>query len=210
MDSVKYFDSIAYEWDELRKKYFEDEIRKRAIELSELNTSEDLIVADVGTGSGFMALEASKYAKAVIGIDVSTEMLRCAKRNVENLKLDNVFFIKGSMEQLPVIDFSFDVVFTNMALHHVENPFKGIMEMYRILKPGGILIITDVMKHNGEWARFEMYDKWLGFEIDDVENWMKKCKFKEIDVKHSGLYAQAKSSKGEFIKTGIFIAKGIK
>ncbi|ORX23733.1 SAM-dependent methyltransferase [Thermoanaerobacterium sp. PSU-2] len=210
MNYIEYFDSIAGEWDEIRKKYFDDDIRNIAIERSNIKNKGGLIVADIGTGSGFMALELSKYAREVVGIDVSDEMLKYAKQTAENAGINNIIFLKGSMEQIPIIDDSIDVVFSNMVLHHVENPFKGIMEIHRILKPGGMLILTDVMKHSSEWARFEMYDRWLGFNLEDIEKRLIHSNFKEILVKETGLYATAVSSKGEIAKTGIFIAKGIK
>lgn len=210
MDSINYFNSIAKEWDDIRKKYFDDDIRNIAIELSKIKRKNDFTVADIGTGSGFMALELSKYARTAIGIDVSEQMLKCAKQTADKLGINNMVFLKGSMEEIPIIDDSIDIVFTNMALHHVENPFKGIMEIHRILKYGGSLVITDVMKHNNEWARFEMYDRWLGFNLEDIEKWLIHNNFKEILVKETGLYATAMSSKGEIAKTGIFIAKGIK
>lgn len=210
MDLIEYFDSIAEEWDEIRKKYFDDDVRNIAIERSDIKNKKGLVVADIGTGSGFMALELSKYAREVIGIDVSDEMLKRAKQTADGIGIDNIIFIKGNMENIPVIDNSVDIVFSNMVLHHVENPFKGIVEIHRVLKPGGKLIITDVMKHNNEWARFEMYDRWLGFNIEDVKKWFIRSNFHEVSVNDTGLFATAKSSKGEIAKAGIFMAYGIK
>lgn len=210
MNSTKYFNSIAYEWNDIRKKYFDDDIRNIAIEVSGIKNKSNDVIADIGTGSGFMTIELAKYAREVIGLDTSVEMLKCAKQTSLNKGINNIIFLKSGMEDIPIIDDSIDTIFTNMTLHHIENPLKGIMEIYRILKHGGSLIITDVIKHNNEWARFEMFDRWLGFALHDIEKWFKQSNFSDIIVKNTGLYATAESSKGEVAKTGIFIAKGTK
>ena len=97
-----------------------------------------------------------------------------------------------------------------MALHHVKDAKKCIDEMYRILKPGGKVVIGDVCEHNGEWARKEMFDEWLGFSNTQILEWLNETGFTEIKLENTSLRAIGYSSKGECIDTGIFIAEAIK
>ncbi|MEQ6359630.1 class I SAM-dependent methyltransferase [Thermoanaerobacter thermohydrosulfuricus] len=205
---ISYFDNIAHNWDELRKCYFPDELKTRVTE--GMVKDKDIIAADIGTGTGFIALELAKVLYSVIAIDVSSEMLKMAQKKAEKEGLKNLLFIKGKMQDIPLMDGSVDLVFTNMALHHVDDPLKGIQEMHRILKPGGVITIIDVEKHEFEWAREEMCDVWLGFDRKEIAEWMQIVGFKNISVEFSGYSARAVSKKGSKAEVGIFIAKGVK
>lgn len=82
--------------------------------------------------------------------------------------------------------------------------------MFRVLKKDGTVVITDVEEHNGEWARTEMHDEWLGFSHEQIKNWMEEAGFSQVQVNSTELKCKGYSSKGEYTETGIFVAKGIK
>lgn len=203
MNSVNYFNSIAKEWNRIRVEYFKDELRERAINSVDINNK---VIADFGAGTGFISLEIAKKANIVFSVDSSKNMLGELYRAAKDSNLNNIYPINGEVEDLPLFDDSIDLIFMNMALHHVENPDKAIKEIYRILKPGGKVIITDVLEHNGQWARAEMFDVWLGFNYDQLINWFEEAYFKNIYVSNTGLVARGKSSLGEVIEPGIFMA----
>lgn len=83
-------------------------------------------------------------------------------------------------------------------------------EMFRVLKKDGTVVITDVEEHNGEWARTEMHDEWLGFSHKQIKSWLEKAGFNQVGVKSTELKCKGYSSEGEYTETGIFIARGIK
>lgn len=203
MNSVNYFNSIAKEWNRIRVEYFKDELRERAINSVDINNK---VIADLGAGTGFISLEIAKKANIVFSVDSSKNMLGELYRAAKDSNLNNIYPINSEVEDLPLFDDSIDLIFMNMALHHVENPDKAIKEIYRILKPGGKVIITDVLEHNGQWAREEMFDVWLGFNYDQLINWFEKAYFKNINVSNTGLVARGESSLGEVIEPGIFMA----
>ncbi|MCX7950391.1 MAG: methyltransferase domain-containing protein [Clostridiales bacterium] len=207
MNALKYFDSIASDWNRMRKEYFGEEVRKIAVKNINL---ENKICADLGCGTGYLSLEISKKANIVFSVDISSNMLKELKKEIDNKNISNIYPIKGEMDTLPLFDNSVDAVFTNMALHHVKEPHVAIFEMYRILKSGGMLTITDVEEHLGTWAKTEMHDEWLGFSHAQIEKWLKGAGFKKIEVKSTGLKCQGYSSYGEFTETGIFIARAVK
>lgn len=207
MSSVNYFNAIAEKWNEIRTEYFAEELRDLA--LSTIDTT-DKICSDLGCGTGFISLGLAAKAKLVFSIDNSTNMLKELSKTSASKSLENIYPIRGNMDDIPLFDCSIDVAFTNMALHHVADAKKAISEIYRILKPGGTAIITDVEEHTGYWAIEEMYDVWLGFSKNQLIEWFEEAGFDEIEITSTGLRCKGYSSKGEYTETGIFLAAGKK
>jgi 2-polyprenyl-3-methyl-5-hydroxy-6-metoxy-1,4-benzoquinol methylase len=132
-------------------------------------------VLEVGPGKGeFLKALASRFDD-VVGIDISPVMLEQAKSQVGKLK--NVSFIEGSTETLVEQDALYDIIIYNMVLHHVPMPESEIAQCARLLKPGGLLIVTDLCHHDQEWARDQCGDQWLGFEPEELHQWANKHGF---------------------------------
>jgi ubiquinone/menaquinone biosynthesis C-methylase UbiE len=204
MGSRQYFDNIAANWNAMRSEYFKDEVRDRI--LRKVNV-EGRIVGDLGCGTGFISLGlAAKQPNIVFSLDQSSNMLRELKRESLSLGFNNIYPIRSNLVEVPLFDESLDVITINMALHHVADADKSIEEMYRILKFGGRLVISDVLEHNGQWAREEMFDEWLGFSKAQIILWLEQAGFNTITIEDTGLKAKGFSSKGEYTETGIFIA----
>lgn len=127
------------------------------------------VVADFGTGSGFVARGLAALAAKVYGIDANSEMAEVAKQNLQGFS--NLEFRVVPGHQIPLPDKSLDGVFANMYLHHDPQPERAIHEMARVLIPGGVLCITDLDPHKHEWQREQMADLWLGFERDAIRKW---------------------------------------
>ncbi len=207
MNSINYFDSIADKWNVIREDYFEEKLKY--ISLSQFNIK-DKICADLGCGTGFISLALSTKAKLVFSIDNSRNMLRELHNTAVGEGINNIYPIKGYIDDLPLFDKSIDAVFINMALHHIFDTKKAIEEMHRVLKKDGVVVITDVEKHNGEWARTEMHDEWLGFSHKQIKEWLIDAGFKNIEVRSTDLKCKGYSSLKEYTETGIFVATGIK
>jgi len=102
-------------------------------------------------------------------------------------------------------------VFANMYLHHVENPPVAIKEMARILKLGGMLVVTDLDEHNFEFLKTEQHDRWMGFKREDVNCWFVEAGLKEAMVDCVGENCCAQSScGGDYASVSIFVASGKK
>lgn len=125
MNSVNYFNSIAKEWNRIRVEYFKDELRERAINSVDINNK---VIADLGAGTGFISLEIAKKANIVFSVDSSKNMLGELYKAAKESNLNNIYPINSEVEDLPLFDDSIDLIFMNMALHHVENPGKAIKE----------------------------------------------------------------------------------
>lgn len=207
MNSNQYFDNIAKQWNVIRSEYFEERLKYKV--LSKVNIT-DKIVADLGCGTGFISLSLANEASLVFSVDNSSNMLRELKKAAQKEKLKNIYPLKSSLDNLTLFDESLDAVFINMALHHIRDAEKAVEEMYRVLKPGGVVVISDVMEHTGEWAREEMYDQWLGFSNQQIYSWLYGAKFSDISIENTDLMCKGYSSKGEYTETGIFIASAVK
>jgi ubiquinone/menaquinone biosynthesis C-methylase UbiE len=203
MNSVEYFNNIADKWNVIRSDYFEERLKYKVLSKADIKNK---VVADLGCGSGFISLALSNEAAVVFSVDNSINMLKVLKKSSLDKNLNNIYPLKSSLVDISLFDESLDVVFINMALHHIKEAEVAISEMYRMLKKGGTVVVSDVMKHDGEWAREEMFDEWLGFSNDEISSWFKKANFKNIQVENTDLFCKGYSSKGEYTKTGIFIA----
>jgi ubiquinone/menaquinone biosynthesis C-methylase UbiE len=202
MDSRKYFAQVAGEWDTIRTSYFTEAMRDAAIDKAGVPV--DAVVADIGTGTGFVASALAGRARQVYGFDASPEMLEVASRNLA--AFGNVTLKQAEGQSIPLPDRSLDGVFANMYLHHAPDPALAVREMARLLKPGGVLCITDLDTHSNTWFRAEMADVWLGFERDDVRRWLAEAGLTEVDIDCAEGTCDCNAPDGDRISLSVFVA----
>lgn len=207
MNSKKYFDNVASQWDRMRQSFFSEIVRNKALKVADVQSGK--IAADIGAGTGFITEVLVQAGLQVIAVDQSEEMLGEMKNKFTDIVV--IDYRVGKAENLPVLTESVDYVFANMCLHHVESPALAIKEMVRILRKDGKLIITDLDKHTHEFLCTEQYDRWLGFKRSDIEQWLKDAGLKNVLVDCVGedcCTLSAQSSESAMIS--IFVASGIK
>src|SRR6185295_15237260 len=96
--------------------------------------------------------------------------------------LKNLEFRLGDLENPPLDPQSVDLVLLSQALHHAASPDRTVKSAHTALRPGGQLMILDLLKHNFEKAR-ELYgDRWLGFAESDLHRWLEGAGYKKIEI----------------------------
>lgn len=206
MASKEYFDTIANQWDSMRQSFFSEAVRDKAYAVAGVKPGNT--AADIGAGTGFITEGLLPLGARVIAIDQSSVMLE-QMRHKFGAKA-NIDYRQGTAERLPVEDNALDFAFANMYLHHVESPDKAIIEMSRILKPGGKLVITDLDEHSFEFLVTEQHDRWMGFKREDVKRWFEEAGLKQVAVDCVGQNCCASSGTGEQAAVSIFVAWGEK
>jgi ubiquinone/menaquinone biosynthesis C-methylase UbiE len=173
IEETRFFDSIAEDWEKLKKEIIGD-VNLSTLILQAVPHSDTIV--DMGCGTGDLLVSLRAEAKQVIGVDKSSKMLDEAKRRFAN-DGKNVDLRIGELEHLPLGDGEADLAVINMVLHHVLDPMKTFQEAYRVLKKGNTFIIVDLLHHHLERMRKRYGDRWLGFSIADIKKWLEKSGF---------------------------------
>ena len=141
-----------------------------------------ITVADLGAGEGLISQLIAHRAERVWCIDNSPKMVEVGTELAGKNGLANLTYKLGDIEQVPLADKSVDLAILSQALHHASHPQTAVNEAFRILKPGGQLLVLDLKEHNFEQAR-ELYgDQWLGFKESALHSFLKKAGFQKVEV----------------------------
>lgn len=202
--SKSYFESVAGDWEHIRKSYFDDRVTSLAIEKL---LPRNLTLADIGCGTGSLTLELARFARKVIGVDLSHEMLRRARVVAKERELDNVEFHRGDALHLPLETHSVDAAFCVMVLHFLADPQRAIGELCRITRPGGSVIVVDLVEHKQDWMREQMAHQWLGFERASIEKWLNGAGAGSLDYDLTGSFAGEKLARNGNHPVEIFVAR---
>ena len=141
-----------------------------------------LVVADLGSGEGLLSELLARRCRKVIAVDNSEKMVEFGAKKAKKNGLKNLEFRLGDLEAPPIEPHSVDLAVLSQALHHALKPENAIAAVHRILKPGGQIMILDLLQHKFEQAR-ELYgDRWLGFPESDLHRWLELAGFKKIEI----------------------------
>ena len=163
--------------------------------LAQLNAGETVL--DLGSGGGIDVLLSARRVGPTgkaYGLDMTDEMLALARENQRKAVVDNVEFLKGEIEDIPLPDNSVDVIISNCVINLSADKDRVLSEAFRVLKPGGRFAVSDVVVHGEvpEEMRQNMM-LWVGCiagALQDTEYFSKLAAagFEEIDIEPTRLY----------------------
>ncbi len=177
--SQEFFDHHARQWDDLARTLLPvPEYRRSLLEL----VPQGAAVLEIGVGTGGLLTELAIRAGKVIGVDHSPAMLEEARRRLNATGSSGIDLRLGEMSHLPLPDAAVGCVVANMVLHHAADPQAVLNEIRRVLIHGGILLLADLARHEREAAREQLADQWLGFEEQELGDWLKAAGFTTVTI----------------------------
>ncbi len=142
-DSAAFFERMAGKWETIRGDLFGEAFWLPTL-LALL--PEGLVVADLGCGTGEALAALAPVVRSVIGVDREAAMLSLAATRLDGLR--NVSLRQGGLTALPMADAELDIALCMLVLHHVEPLSIAFAEIARALKPGGRLVVLDMVAHD--------------------------------------------------------------
>jgi ubiquinone/menaquinone biosynthesis C-methylase UbiE/DNA-binding transcriptional ArsR family regulator len=175
--SQEFFSSSAGQWDRLRDDLFGERFHFAALPAF---ADAEWTIGDLGCGTGQMTAALAPFVAHVIAIDASAAMLQAAKKRLQ--AFENVELRRGDLEALPVDDARLDAVTMALVLHHLAEPARALAEAHRVLKPGGRLLMIDMLPHDRESYRQQMGHAWLGFSEEHVRRILDESGFGDVRI----------------------------
>jgi ArsR family transcriptional regulator len=167
-----FFRDSADTWDKMRA----DMIGARTDLLALLDLlDERWVVGDLGCGAGHITDALAPCVAKVIAVDESGPMLGVAKQRLE--EHPNVELRVGTIEALPIDDGTLDAAVLFLVAHFITDPSKVMHEVRRVLKPGGRLLIVDLMSHDRVDYIVQLGHVWQGFDGEQVKEWLANAGF---------------------------------
>lgn len=128
-------------------------------------------VLEIGPGDGTFLAELSPRFRRVVALDNAAAMLKRARSTAAAARLGNIEFIHGDTSHTSLTGLQADCVVINMVLHHTPRPQQILRDAAGCLAPGGVVLVTDLCRHDQAWARENCGDLWLGFAPEELADW---------------------------------------
>ena len=171
----EFFSTAAGEWDHLRSELFGPRVDLQAL-LGLIDP--DWVVGDLGCGTGQVTESLAPFVRRVVAVDESPEMLEAARRRLG--ALNGVELRRGELEALPLEASSLDAAVLFLVLPYVAEPVQALVEVARVLRPGGRLLVADMAPHDREEYRQRMGHVWLGFSAGQLGRWLAEAGFSDV------------------------------
>jgi ubiquinone/menaquinone biosynthesis C-methylase UbiE len=139
-----------------------------------------MVIADLGAGEGTFSQLLAQRAQQVIAVDNSAKMVEFGAQLAKANGIANLEYRLGDLESPPIAEGSVDLAFFSQSLHHAIHPQRSVEAAFRILKPGGKIVILDLKRHTFEEARDLYADTWLGFSEVELKGFLEQAGFGHV------------------------------
>ncbi len=183
----QFFNSIAEDWDELNREVLgEFRLPEAVVDILEHHRAETSRLCetcvDLGCGTGEVVELLRHNCREVIGVDGSPRMLELARRRFGEDSA-GVSLRIGELDHLPLRDGEADFACINLVLHHLSRPEDALREIARVVRPDGLLLISDFDRHQQENMLAVYGDRWLGFTREDLDAMLRGAGFESVEYR---------------------------
>lgn len=201
------FDEKAASWDSNpanreRAEAIAGKIREK------INLSPGMAVLEYGAGTGMLSFLLKDDVKEITLMDNSIGMVQVMEEKIARDKMDHLKPLFFNLETTPYREKTFDLVVTQMVMHHVGDVKGMIRKFYDLLREGGSLVVADLYAEDGSFHG-SGFDGHLGFDIESLSQVMRNAGFK--DVSHEPCFVIKKQTEMHGLKDfPVFILTGVK
>ena len=206
-------DALADRWVDVGQEFRTGAVRAEAFAAA---TREDWVAADLGCGAGYLTGYLAERASRVVAVDHSGKMLREAKQRLVDAPelsgavVNRVEFRCGELDALPLEDSEVHAAFMHLVWHHLPDAAAVARELYRIVRPGGQVVVSDLAPHQEEWMREAMGDLRLGSESAQITAALQSAGFTELQHAPSTDAYLIERPNGERAELNLFVVRGRK
>ncbi len=176
--SQEFFATAAGKWDRLRADLFGDSFYLWAL-LALIDPT--LVVGDLGCGTGQLTQTIAPHVARVIAVDASSDMLDSARERLQGVP--NVQLRRGDLEALPIEGDELHAAMLSLVLHYSPDPALALAEVARALRPGGRVLVVDMLPHDREEYQQQMGHVWLGFSEKQITKFLDGAGFDDVRVR---------------------------
>lgn len=175
-----FFERVAGEWDKIAPEFASGQARQRA---AASLMPQGLVFADLGCGTGYMAQGLLGLCTRLICVDRAERMLERARERLSVAdRGTQLEFRIGELDQLPLKNAEVDGIVCGMVLHHLAALDRPLLEMRRVLKPGGTAVVLELAPHREEWLHERLGHRHLGLNPADVMAAFQRAGFSSVEI----------------------------
>ncbi len=175
------FDIKAAGWDQNPMHWSRSEAIAKEI-LKTIPLTKTMTALEFGAGTGISSFLLKDYLKEITLMDNSREMVKITREKIRSSGATNLKAVECNLETDEYITGKFDLIFTQMVLHHVNDTENIITKFYNLLNPNGHLVIADLYEEDGSFHG-ENFTGHKGFNIDSLSEIVRQSKFTDITHK---------------------------
>ena len=179
-DARNFFDRVAGDWNAIGVDFATGQARQRVVANF---VPPELVLADLGCGTGYVAKAFLGLAARVICVDSSTGMLEEARKSLGEAPTTTEVEIRpGELDALPIADGEVDGAVCAMVLHHLQSPDACFAEMFRIVRPGGTAVLLELAPHREAWLHEALGDRHLGLDSRAIARAFEAAGFVDVSL----------------------------